>query len=782
MSNGIFDTRIKSMGIVDEKGDHVYVAVPGGIYETTDAAETWTLVNNSHRFGTCYSFKNGTILGEEYIFASCDIGIINIPVKGGEWNVIPPGGWGRAGYLTVSDSLENTSVLGGCLGGHVFIGTVINTTAANWTSFTDRPCTMLALNPNNKDHFIYTKPPLTYQSTDGGKTYESLNHSNIFHCGIDRVGNLYTAAMGGAFISRDCGPGPNMKRPCSWQGLYDKRVQRRTNRTTVRGAHDYQRISLDFGGSVSFSSDQGLFIKTKDDNLELIKANGNLSNNIALKASISEGDGPGKNYIVTAVWDWAPLASWDSGAHWPSWQTADDGASGTCIGEGGGSYGMGKSNHMLLMHHHNILASTRGGKNLSRFVVPHGATVFGPTYSMLPGTQTAEPNGAVYAPLFMGGMPWDTVADKIFACNGTEFVADIGLHTNYSCIATVDIGTTYGWYPGVNYAVWRGDSDKHCHICKIPGNSTNWELKNETGVFSFVKQQAKADRDIKKMMDLLDSDGDGRIDDHDLVASMSKPDNSFAEEDPDDPDDGDDDDGEDYCDSDEECSDIDGGKDEDDSTGILIGSTLYMSSDIPKSTGGKEWIIKNFNYGQGMNWTWTPIPDHMAGTNAFTTDPTNASTIYGIAPNCISRSYDQGDTWLPCWNASDGSFKGPFSGLVIKDSKTMIAMRSGAVPLRTKDGGNTWHELESCSIISTFSMGALYSWSGKTLALLGHGGSQSPSHPHAGFVWRSTDDGDTWTDETGDLVTMAVGAAQWYEEKLYLNTMGQGILYKTFEW
>ena len=45
----------------------------------------------------------------------------------------------------------------------------------------------------------------------------------------------------------------------------------------------------------------------------------------------------------------------------------------------------------------------------------------------------------------------------------------------------------------------------------------------------------------------------------------------------------------------------------------------------------------------------------------------------------------------------------------------------------------------------------------------------------------STDDGDTWEDHTSDLVTMAVGAAQWYENKFYINTMGQGILYKILE-
>ena len=231
---------------------------------------------------------------------SCDAGIGNIPSKGGEWKLIPPGGWGRGGYLTVADAghgkLLPNSVVGGCLGGHVFVGVILNNTAADWSiqnRSTAPPCVMLALNPNNKDHWIYTHPPFTGQTMDGGKTYESLNHSDIFHCGIDRKGALYTAAMGGAFVSHDCGPGPNMKRPCTWQGYYDKRVARRNGRVSVRGAHDYQRINLDFGGTVGFVSDQGLFIvnSTNSSWLELIKANGNLSNNIALKAAISKGGG-----------------------------------------------------------------------------------------------------------------------------------------------------------------------------------------------------------------------------------------------------------------------------------------------------------------------------------------------------------------------------------------------------------------------------------------------------------------------------------------------------------
>eukprot|EP00966_Prymnesium_polylepis_P206998 4795186-Prymnesium_polylepis.1 len=159
-----------------------------------------------------------------------------------------------------------------------------------------------------------------------------------------------------------------MKRPCSWHGYYDNRTQRRTGRSMIRGAHDYQRINLDFGGSVGFVSDQGLFIVnyTNTSWLELIKANGNLSNNIALKAAISKGGGTKETRsIVTAIWDWAPVASWDNGLHWPSWQTPEDGGGASCIGEGGGAYAMGASNNMLVMHHHNIMVVDGTGSNLN---------------------------------------------------------------------------------------------------------------------------------------------------------------------------------------------------------------------------------------------------------------------------------------------------------------------------------------------------------------------------------------------------------------------------------
>ena len=111
-SAGMFNTKVQALGIVDAAGDHVYCAVPGAIYETTDGARSWRMINGSQSLGTCHSFKNGTIGGVPHMFASCDIGVANVPIGGtGEWSVIPPGGWGHAGYLTLSDRYLLTYLL-----------------------------------------------------------------------------------------------------------------------------------------------------------------------------------------------------------------------------------------------------------------------------------------------------------------------------------------------------------------------------------------------------------------------------------------------------------------------------------------------------------------------------------------------------------------------------------------------------------------------------------------------------------------------------------------------
>ena len=51
---------------------------------------------------------------------------------------------------------------------------------------------------------------------------------------------------------------------------------------------------------------------------KLINANGDMSNNIATKLAVAAGNvTSGQRYLVSAMWDWGPIASWDGGASWP---------------------------------------------------------------------------------------------------------------------------------------------------------------------------------------------------------------------------------------------------------------------------------------------------------------------------------------------------------------------------------------------------------------------------------------------------------------------------------
>lgn len=89
--------------------------------------------------------------------------------------------------------------------------------------------------------------------------------------------------------------------------------------------------------------------------------------------------------------------------------------------------------------------------------------------------------------------------------------------------------------------------------------------------------------------------------------------------------------------------------------------------------------------------------------------------------------------------------------------------------------------MTSTKLVASYNKGLEWSWSGKTLAMVGSGGSPSPEHRHGAIAWISKDDGETWVDETADIVTLGPGIAQWYDKTLYINSMGEGIMRKTLE-
>ena len=489
------------------------------------------------------------------------------------------------------------------------------------------------------------------------------------------------------------------------------------------------------------------------------------------------------------------------------------------------------------------------------------------------------------APLFIT-VPWDLHFDQALAAadcqNATDITANLTQHTNYSCLAAIDMGSVYGTH-SVDYATWDGAS---CVTCDVAGNSSDWKWVSKPGTIGYVRKVKESDRSHRAML-RYDMNGDGVVDAGDMAASMLRADKELEDAE------GslellearvnangggnDEDDDDDASDDDEVVKETTAAAAAAGTAAVDMMQT-NLDQDTASSGGGSVYMLKSFNYGSGTtNWTYTRMPAHI-GVPGFITDPTNQSVIYTVNAGCIAASYDTGDTWSPCWNqpppppAVDAAgfhksagdlpgghdinvanmteaaaevwckaqancsgftahsaggastvkkiyFKknlfrpmgsdptwvsyvklaapkpgpappatshvglvGSFNDLAIKDSQHMIVSRNNDVPLRTTDGGATWTPIDSCKLVANFRTGLSYSWTAKTLVLMGAGGTQSADHPHAAFVWISKDDGETWTDETSSmLVTMGPGEANWYENDFYINSMGQGIMVKTLE-
>ena len=138
---------------------------------------------------------------------------------------------------------------------------------------------------------------------------------------------------------------------------------------------------------------------------------------------------------------------------------------------------------------------------------------------------------------------------------------------------------------------------------------------------------------------------------------------------------------------------------------------------------------------------------------------------------------ERGVPWSPCWAGVDY----PIRGLAIKDSRTMFLLRIEKVPLRTRNAGKSWRELDSFAPIANVGFAMDLSWSGKTMVVHGVDMARIAKNQKAVFVWRSTDDGDTFVDETDDIVTIHPAGGHWFGGTFYMSSSGQGILAKVFE-
>ena len=761
-SKGLWDTRILGVWIHpdDPKGGHVLAGTHSGIYESHDFAESWTFRNETKSWGATMSFREGVIGGKPYIFANVNGAIGTLPMGGGTWQKIQaPGGIAPNAYLSVvtdkaKQKTELLTCIGGWGGGKLYYGSIDSPTEITWegplnisdTTLTEwefdpnksaiwgkcqtptscdagvhvlgkkdtleacqaaingshpfkvaswtyqhpqvsggyggmcyameasvewspQPqanvdsgrapgtvpggpidCANAAVDPNDRNHFLYSKGGQyrAWESKDGGKTVQEFTNHNtgVYFVMIDGQGWLYTATQAGAFVSEDKGQ--------SWNP-YHVLMHQSNGKLMDRVPHDYQNIVPEFrGDGVAFPSDQGLHIVDRS-SYDLVSAVGDMHNAMSLSALISPSTTtPGSRNIVSNIWDWDVVATWDDGKTWKGW-AAGEKAPASC-GEGGGGQNMGTSGHLIMFHHQHWWSSSDGGHNFVRGNLPGGGSAF--DYVRQSGSRM-EPAG------------------KCFALLSAPFPL-----------------------PPAPPAAELGDDDDDAEY---------------------------------------------------------RPDLADAEEDEDDDED----------------------EDEEEEMNPFSSGYEYTAGLQPAASGGnKVYLMTSEDF--GGNWTYKVMPDKLQAQSLIV-DPTSSKSLYALTDNCLAHSTDNGATFSECSTAA-GLKGGRLSQLIVKDAKTMFMLRKGLVPLRTQDGGSTWTPLSSPAMTQLFAHGVTMdgalSWTGKTLVLTGADLSAVGRGERATSVWKSTNDGDDWTDETGDIVTISPGPGVWYEKDFYFVTRGEGVTVK----
>jgi len=108
-----------------------------------------------------------------------------------------------------------------------------------------------------------------------------------------------------------------------------------------------------------------------------------------------------------------------------------------------------------------------------------------------------------------------------------------------------------------------------------------------------------------------------------------------------------------------------------------------------RAGANQNWVLYTHDFGE--TWNWTMLPAELQQVGSLQVDPTDDSVLYGLGPSCISRSVDLGQTWQKvgssyCLGATGIDPKDRLTGLVIRDSKHMLLLRAGDVPLRSTSG------------------------------------------------------------------------------------------------
>jgi len=768
-SSGIWDTRILGVWIHpdDSSAQHVFVGTHSGIYETTDGADTWKLREETATWGSVMSFAEGVIGGQPYIIANGNGFLATMTRGGGAWQRIQaPGPIASNAHISVvvnpNQKSEVLTCIGGWGGGKLYYASLDSPTNATWTG---------PLKSQTQTYPDWGFFPGQSQVWGQCTTPTSCK------AGVLNLGVFGTLA--------ECQAAVNSTTKLK---VATYTYQHNSTSLGLYAGHCYAMdSSVPWGpqpqGQVDSGRAPGVFPGEEYD---------------CANAAVDPRDRD--HFMFSKAGEYKAWESRDGGKSAHEFTNHDTGVYFVMIDHQGWLYTATQAGAFVSMNKggnwsaYHVFMQTREGRVIDR--VPHDYQNIEPNFR---GSGIAFPsdqglhivNGnELNLTSAVGDMANNMILSALIAPNkdgSRNLICNIW---DWDVVSSWDDGVTWaGWNsteksPGQcgeggggkglgasgkmimfhrNHWWFSEDGGHNFKIGNLPGGAGSFDYVRQAGsrtepaglVFAVMDAPAPSVLGLVAEARVGDEPDDDHDHDHSKNGTNYDPMNDDEGDEPDDP-------------QEEIKKEMD----------PWLKPYQYNAGLMTESAGGNiKYLMTSEDF--GSNWTWAPFPANLQAGGVFV-DPTKSDSLFAMTANCLAHSSNNGKTWSPCSSAP--GLTGSFSKLLLKDSSTMFLLRHGAVPLRTKDGGASWQELTTLSKSPLFQYGATMdgslSWSGNTFVLSGNDNGAIARKQYGTYVWKSTNDGEDWSDETGDLVTISPGPAVWYEKDFYFVTRGEGLTVK----
>eukprot|EP00947_MAST-08B_sp_MAST-8B-sp1_P001533 g1533.t1 len=781
-SNGIWDTRILGVWVHpdDPTGNHVFTGTHSGIYETTDGAESWKLREETAAWGNVMSFREGFIQGKPYILANCgNGGIATMPRAGGTWQYIKaPGGIAPNAHLSVvvnpDKSTEVVTCIGGWGGGQLYYASVDSPTNATWTG------------PLSSQSEIYDEWALfPGQSMMWGKCTTPTQCQD----GIHPLGQFPDLAGCQAAVNASAKAGQFKV-----------------------ASYTYQHNQSSLGAFAGYCYAMSTFEWTPkpQPGVDSGRAPGTFPGAAYDCANAAVDPKDRNHFLFSKAGEYRAWESTDGGKTAHEFTNHDTGVYFVMIDQQGWYYTATQAGAFVSMNGganwsaYHVFMQRADGSVMDR--VPHDYQNIEPDFRGGPGVAFPSDQGLhivdgdkLNLTSAVGDMANCMILSALISPSADGKSRNLVCNIwDWDVVMSRDDGATWtGWNsteksPG-SCGEGGGGQGMGASGKLLMFHRTSWwfsedgghnfvegHLPGTAGSFDYVRQSGSRTEPAGTVFAIMDAPAPSATMSATGSSSStaSSTGNYAVDNDGDDDDDEEDEDNDDHHDDDDDDEDDDEDDDDDrrEKKDAAAALAAFKPGLLAPSVGGNvKYLMTSDSF--GSNWTWTPFPaDLQAG--GLTVDPTSANSLFAVTDSCLAHSTDSGKTWSACSTAT--GLTGRFSKLLVKSSSVMFMLRGGAVPLRTTDGGKSWQELSAAAPLFKYgaTLDGSLSWTGKTLVLTGNDPSAIGRKEYGTYVWKSGDDGNTFTDETGDLVTISPGSGVWFENDFYFVTRGEGLTVK----